>query len=129
MGTEVGVLSLGAGLLVGPRITLSMGAGMLIAWVAAPPALVARGWVHQQTFADVLKWVMWPATGLMVAGGLTALVLKWKVIARTFQKLSAKDVSGEEVPLRWMAWGATLSAVALAVVQKVSLGFPMWLTA
>ena len=40
--------------------------------------------VNNQTFADVLKWVMWPATGLMVAGGVTALVLKWKVIARTF---------------------------------------------
>jgi uncharacterized oligopeptide transporter (OPT) family protein len=129
MGTELGVLSFGAGLLVGLRITLSMGVGMMISWVIAPPLLVARGWVHQQTFADVLKWVMWPATGLMVAGGVTALVLKWKVIARTFSNLSAKGASTDEVPLRWAAWGAAASALALAVVQRFSLGFPYWLTA
>jgi uncharacterized oligopeptide transporter (OPT) family protein len=129
MGTEVGVLSFGAGLLVGLRVTLSMGLGMLVSWVVAPPLLVGNGWVPHQTFPDVLKWVMWPATGLMVAGGVTALLLKWKVIARTFSNLSAKDVRSEEFPLRWMLWGAALSAIALAVVQKFSLGFPIWLTA
>jgi uncharacterized oligopeptide transporter (OPT) family protein len=129
MGTEVGVLSLGTGLLVGLRVTLSMALGMLLSWVIAPPALVGQGWVARQTFADVLRWVMWPATGLMVAGGLTALVLKWRVIARTFKNLSARDVGSDEVPLRWVAWGAVLSAVALAVVQKASLDFPYWLTA
>jgi uncharacterized oligopeptide transporter (OPT) family protein len=100
----------------------------VLSWVLAPPVLVAQGWVPRQAFADVLRWVMWPATGLMVAGGLTALVLKWNVIARTFKKLSAKDVGSEEFPLRYVAWGAALSAIALAVVQKLSLGFPFWLT-
>jgi len=129
MGTEVGVLSLGAGMLVGLRVTLSMALGMVVAWVIAPPVLVSNGWVARQAFPDVLRWVMWPATGLMVAGGLTALVLKWNVIARTFKKLSAKDVGTDEFPLRYVAWGAGVSAVALAVVQKISLGFPYWLTA
>ncbi len=129
MGSEVSVLSFGAGLLVGLRVTLSMALGMVLAWVIAPPLLVSQGWVGKQAFADVLRWVMWPATGLMVSGGLTALVLKWRVIARTFANLSAGDVAGEEFPLRWVAWGAAGSAVALAAVQKVSLGFPIWLTA
>jgi len=128
MGTEVGVLSLGAGMLVGLRVTLSMALGMVVAWVIAPPVLVSTGWVPRQAFPDVLRWVMWPATGLMVAGGLTALVLKWNVIVRTFKKLSAKDVGTDEFPLRYVAWGALASAVALAVVQKISLGFPYWLT-
>ncbi len=132
MGTEVGVLSFGAGLLVGLRVTLSMALGMALSWIIAPPALVSKGWVHPAgelvTFAETLKWVMWPATGLMVAGGVTALVLKWKVIARTFSNLSAKDMSGEEFPIRYMAWGAGLSAVALVLVQYFSLGFPIWLT-
>jgi uncharacterized oligopeptide transporter (OPT) family protein len=128
LGTELGVLSLGAGLMVGLRITMSMGIGTLLSWVIAPSALVSRGWVAEETFASVLRWVMWPATGLMVAGGVTALFLKWKVIMRTFSKLSAKDVSGKEFPLRWMAWGAFGSAIALLVVQKYSLDFPYWLT-
>jgi len=128
LGSELGVLSLGAGLMVGLRITLSMGLGTLLSWVIAPSALVSRGWVSQQTFAAVLKWVMWPATGLMVAGGVTALVLKWQVIARTFRKLSSQDVSDKEFPLKWMFWGSVFSAAALMVVQKLSLDFPLWLS-
>src|SRR5258707_13859720 len=129
LGLDLGVLSLGAGLLVGLRVTLSMGLGTLLAWIIAPSALVSRGWVPVQNFAAVLKWVMWPATGLMVAGGITALILKWKVIVRTFANLSTKDVSGKEFPLRWMIWGSIASAAALLIVQKLSLDFPFWLSA
>ncbi len=128
MGTELGVLSLGAGMLIGLRVTLSMLLGSVIAWVIAPGPLVARGWARAMTFAEVLKWVMWPATGLMVAGGITALVLNWKVIARTFRNLSTGDADGSEFPVRWTVMGALVSSVALVVVQKVSLGFPIWLS-
>ena len=79
--------------------------------------------------ARVSSWVMWPATGLMVAGGLTALFLKWNVIARTFRNLSARAAEGTDFPLRWVVVGAAVSSVALAVVQRISLGFPVWLTA
>ncbi len=129
MGSEVSVLSFGAGLLIGPRVTLSMGLGTLLSWVIAPPLLVSRGWAARETFADVLRWVMWPATGLMVAGGITALVLKWRIIARSFNALRTADASSGEFPLRFVVWGAVLSTIALAVVQKLALGFPYWLTA
>ncbi|MGA8893473.1 MAG: OPT/YSL family transporter [Anaeromyxobacteraceae bacterium] len=128
MGTELGVLSFGAGMLIGLRVTLSMLLGSILAWVIAPGPLVARGWAKALTFSEVLKWVMWPGTGLMVAGGITALVLNWKVIARTFKGLSAKDAEGSEFPMRWTIAGAVVSSIALAVVQKVSLGFPLWLS-
>jgi uncharacterized oligopeptide transporter (OPT) family protein len=131
LGSEVGVLSLGAGILVGLRVTLSMGLGMLLGWVVAPDRLFARGLVPELTFNSILqRWIMWPATGLMVAGGLTALVLKWKVIAKTFHGLSGKeaDTSGD-FPMRWVVWGALGCAVVLAAVQKISLGFPLWLSA
>lgn len=131
LGSEVGVLSLGAGILVGLRVTLSMGLGMLLGWIVAPDRLFARGLVPELTFNAILqRWIMWPATGLMVAGGLTALVLKWKVIAKTFHGLSGKeaDTSGD-FPMRWVVWGALGCAVVLAAVQKISLGFPVWLSA
>jgi uncharacterized oligopeptide transporter (OPT) family protein len=129
LGSEVGVLSLGAGMLIGARVTLSTGLGMLLGWVIAPEPLFARGLVPELTFNSVLqRWVMWPATGLMVAGGLTALALKWRVIAKTFQGLRAKDADGGDFPMRWVVWGALASAAALAAVQKISLGFPLWLS-
>ncbi|HZZ85617.1 MAG TPA: OPT/YSL family transporter [Anaeromyxobacteraceae bacterium] len=132
MGSEISLLSFGSGLLVGLRVTLSMGLGMTLAWIVAPSMLVGAGVVPEQTFAAVLKWVMWPATGLMVSGGLTALALKWKVVARSFQGLSRRDVAAgasEEFPMRVVVFGSLGLAVLLAVVQKISLGFPFWLTA
>src|SRR5438067_4900753 len=77
VGTEIGVLSLGAGMLIGLRVTLSMGLGMVLAWIVAPEPLLRAGLVPSLTFNAVLqRWIMWPATGLMVAGGLAALALK-----------------------------------------------------
>jgi len=130
IGTEIGVLSLGAGMLIGMRVTLSMFLGMVLAWLVAPEPLFRAGLVPSLTFNAVLqRWIMWPATGLMVAGGLAALALKWKVIAKTFHGLGAKDVDeGGDFPIRWVLWGAIACTLALAAVQKISLGFPIWLT-
>ena len=131
LGSEVGVLSLGAGLLIGARVTISTGLGMVLAWVIAPEPLFARGLVPALTFNAVLqRWIMWPATGLMVAGGLTALALSWRVIAKTFQGFGGGSAAdGGDFPMRWVAWGALAAAVALALVQYFSLGFPLWLSA
>ena len=130
MGSEVSLLSFGSGLLVGLRITLSMGLGMVLAWMIAPGMLVQRGIVPAETFREVLRWVMWPATGLMVAGGLTALILKWKLIVKTFSSLRGDEVgvARDDFPLRWVIIGVVTLTLALCVVQKVSLGFPIWLT-
>jgi uncharacterized oligopeptide transporter (OPT) family protein len=130
LGTEIGVLSLGAGLLIGLRVSLSMLLGTILAWVIAPDPLFRAGLVPSLTFNAVLqRWIMWPATGLMVAGGLAALALKWKVIAKTFRGLGGKDVdAGGDFPIRWVVWGAIACTVVLALVQKISLGFPIWLT-
>ena len=131
VGSEVGVLSLGAGLLIGMRVTLSMLLGSVLAWVIAPEPLFRAGLVPELTFNLVLqRWIMWPATGLMVAGGLAALALKWKVIAKSFKGLGAKDVdAGGDFPMRYVIWGAIASGITLAAVQKISLGFPLWLSA
>lgn len=128
LGTEVSLLSFGSGLLVGCRISLSMGLGMLLSWVVAPPLLVSRGVVAEQTYALVLRWVMWPATGLLVAGGLTALILKWRVIARTFKDMSMKGLGTSDFPLRWVVIGVIVLSILLCILQAVSLDFPVWLT-
>jgi uncharacterized oligopeptide transporter (OPT) family protein len=130
LGTEIGVLSVGAGMLIGLRVSLSMLLGTVLAWVIAPEPLLRAGLVPSLTFNAVLqRWIMWPATGLMVAGGLAALALKWNVIAKTFKGLGAKDVdAGGDFPIRWVLWGAIACTLVLAAVQKISLGFPVWLT-
>lgn len=130
LGTEVGVLSLGAGLLIGLRVTASMFLGTVLAWIVAPEPLFRAGLVPQLTFNLVLqRWIMWPATGLMVAGGLAALALNWRVIAKSFRGLGGKEVdAGGDFPIRYVVWGVVFCSIALAAVQKISLGFPVWLS-
>jgi putative OPT family oligopeptide transporter len=128
MGSEVSLLSFGSGMLVGPRIALSMGLGMVVSWVIAPPMLAGRGIIPEQTFTAVLRWVMWPATGFMVAGGVTALVLKWKLVAKTFTNLSVRHADSTDFPLRYVIAGIAGLSVILCILQKASLGFPVWLT-
>jgi uncharacterized oligopeptide transporter (OPT) family protein len=127
-GFESSLLGFGSGLLIGPRIALSMGLGTVLSWIVAPPILTSQGIVAHAAYQEVLRWVMWPATGLMVSGGIAALALRWRLIVGTFRSLSTHDLSGEEFPLRWVAIGATVLSVALCLVQRIFLGFPIWLS-
>jgi len=129
VGINWSLLSLGSGMLVGIRINVSMLIGLVIGWVVAPYLLLQRGIIPSSfTRNDVLLWMMWPATGMLIASGLTALALKWDVLARTFKNLSAGRSDVEEFPLRWTVIGVALSSLALIIVQKVSLGLPAWIT-
>ncbi|HET9325723.1 MAG TPA: OPT family oligopeptide transporter [Candidatus Eisenbacteria bacterium] len=128
VGMSWSLLSIGSGLLVGMRINTSMVIGMTIAWVIAPPILVDQGFVANLVRREVQLWILWPAVGCLVAGGLTTLALRWKVLVKSFRGLTAATVGGE-FPLRWVIWGSIASAVALALVQRFSLGMPFGLTA
>jgi uncharacterized oligopeptide transporter (OPT) family protein len=132
MTTGVGInwslLSVGSGMLVGARINASMLLGTILGWIVAPYALLHYGVLHS-TFNrnDVLFWVMWPATGMMVAGGLTALVLRWSTLVKTFRNLANAKIEGD-VPLSWVGAGVLVTGTALVIVQKVSLGLEVWKT-
>jgi uncharacterized oligopeptide transporter (OPT) family protein len=140
LGLEWSLLAVGSGMIIGMRINISMLIGALISSVIVPYALGSTGILdeilQQRTGdlegsvgrIDVLFWVMWPATALMVAGGLTALLMRWRVLAKTFRSLSARTAGSDEFPLSWVAGGALVSAVALLVVQKVMLAQPIWIT-
>jgi len=127
VGVAVSLLSLGSGMIIGLRICFSMLLGMIASWIVAP-VLLANGGVLQEgaTKADILLWVMWPATGFLVAGGLTALALKWRVLARTFSSLRRGGVNSEDFPMRWIVIGSLAATLALITMQKLMLGTPVW---
>ena len=85
IGINWSLLSFGSGLLVGFRICLSMAIGTVISWFMLPRFLLSHGMIPALTYPQTLRWVMWPATGLMVAGGLTSLALKWNLIVKSFR--------------------------------------------
>jgi putative OPT family oligopeptide transporter len=127
-GISWSLLNVGSGMLVGMRINTSMVIGALM-WVIAPPLLLKAGVVPHLVRREMLLWIMWPGVGILVAGGLTALVTRWKSLVATFRGLSGASVGGGDFPMRWVIWGSLISAVALIVVQKVTLGISPWLTA
>ncbi len=140
-GVSFSLLSVGSGLIIGLRITLSMMIGGVLGWVVAAYFLTKYGVpIHHvrgadtmvatdtPTRTDVLFWVMWPATGMLVTGGLTALALRWRLLVETFRSLRTAKISSDELPLSFVVAGVAVSAVALVIVQAELLDMPVWMT-
>lgn len=133
VGVQYSLLSIGSGMLVGLRINVSMMIGAILAWVIAPYFLVHYGEIvvpadRPVGSRTVLFWVMWPATGMLVAGGLTALALRWKLLVSTFKSLRGAKIGTSEFPLSFVVPGIVVSAICLVIVQKHFLGMPIWIT-
>jgi len=128
IGFNWSLLSFGSGLLVGFRICLAMAIGTAISWFILPSYLLHHGMITATTYPLTLRWVMWPATGLMVAGGLTSLVLKWNLIVKTFQGLRGSTIAHNDFPMSWVAAGSLVMTVIICLVQYFSMGIPVWLS-
>lgn len=133
IGLNWSLLSFGSGLLVGFRICLSMAIGTFVSWFLLPRFLVSQGMIPALTYPATLLWVMWPATGLMVAGGLTSLALKWNLIVKTFRGLKNSNIGGgkegpREFPMRWVVIGSLVMTVVICLVQYFSMGIPVRLS-
>lgn len=128
IGFNLSLLSFGSGLLVGFRICFAMAIGTAISWFILPPILFSYGMIADKTFPLTLRWVMWPATGLMVAGGLTSLALKWNLIVKTFRGLKGGASKSNDLPMQWVITGSVVMTVIICVIQRISMGIPMWLS-
>ncbi|HVP37794.1 MAG TPA: OPT/YSL family transporter [Candidatus Saccharimonadales bacterium] len=130
VGLTMSWLNLGSGMIVGMRINANMVAGLLLSWVVAPPLLARYGVISTANLhkTDILLWVMWPATGVLVAGGLAALFLRWRIMVKTFKGLTGAQVESSDFPLTWVGIGVVLSTVALIAVQSLGLRLAVWQT-
>ena len=129
VGVQWSLLSAGSGMLIGLRIDLSMVIGSALAWVVAPYFLVKYAVIPETPEkTQVLFWVMWPATGMLVAGGLTALALRWRLLVDTFRSLRKAKIDDAEFPLSIIVPGIVISAITLCIVQWQMLGMPIWMT-
>ena len=130
MGVGVGysLLSFGAGMIVGLRINAWMMLGCVTGWILTPLLLIQNHILPDHPArSQVLQWVLWPGLGMMIAGGMTTLGLRWRMLARAFAGLT--DVNGEDAPLSWIAGGVILLSAALCLIQKLFFGLPLWMSA
>jgi len=128
-------LLLGAGILVGMRVSLSLAVGAVIAWAVLVPIVEAQGWVtgaRMSYGSGARGWILWPGVAIMVFDALTALALSWKSIVRTFTrtKLAADgdDDPHPPIPKAWWLGGLALSTVLTCVTAAWFFDIPPWMT-
>ena len=128
IGVSYSLLNLGSGMIVGLRINAWMMFGCVLGWMLTPLLLINTTSCRTTPRSrKVLAWVLWPGLGMMVAGGMTTLVLRWRTLVRAFAGL--RDASGEDVPLKWIAGGALALSIGLCLLQQMFFGLPIWISA
>lgn len=131
-GYEPSVLLLGAGMIVGLRVGVSMLLGACLLYMVVGPWLVASGNLDMPS--HLLKWSVWTGSAMMVTTGLTAVGLQWKTIARAlggFKKAKSSPalevVERLEVPNSWFLLGVIPLTLAMAGIEYVAFSISPWL--
>ncbi|MEI6175869.1 MAG: OPT family oligopeptide transporter [Verrucomicrobiota bacterium] len=146
-GFEPGVLMIGAGMIIGLRMALSMLLGSVLLTVVLAPIITN----HDITFAALAdykasmwhpgmeeviprRWGVWGGTALMVFSSLTSFALQWRTLVRALQMKSSKNVSPVahlEVPMTWLWIGLVPITIGLVILLKIAfnVGFILGLFA
>jgi uncharacterized oligopeptide transporter (OPT) family protein len=127
-----GVL-LGGGMLMGARTAWSMALGAVLAYGVLAPMLVARGVVAAVEYKQLVQHTLWPGAAMLVASGLTSLVLEWRAIVDAIATLrsAARDrgTSSDEAPLWWFPAGLAVLGPLTIVAMQSLFGIPWWMGA
>jgi putative OPT family oligopeptide transporter len=137
---EPSVLLVGAGMLIGLRVCLSMLLGSVLLYFVVTPKLLAMDMAHQgiagyvPTFAVLAngyiiptRWALWGGTSIMVFSSLTSLALDWRTLGRAFNVLKngrrldqVTAAQAIEVPIQWMVAGLIPISIGMVVVQYLA---------
>ena len=134
---EPSLLTLGAGMIVGLRASLSMLLGTVILHYALGPMLVAHGAVKVAETPGgpvtvLFRWGVWGGTALMVVSSLVSLAFQWRSIVSAFRRRSGTSdedaaMAAIEVPGRWMVLGLVPITIGLVSVLQMGFGIPWYL--
>lgn len=126
---------LGAGVLVGMRVSLSLAAGAIVAWGVLAPLCREQGWAPGPVMSygnGARGWILWTGVAIMLAEALTSLALSWRSIVAVFRRQSAgaaaHDDAREAIPAAWWLGGLLASAVAACLALQALFGIPWWMT-
>ena len=151
-GFEPSALLIGAGMIIGLRVTLSMLAGSMLLYLWVGPSLIAMDAAHLGetaykisiplvgggTIYHLPRWALWGGTATMVFSSLASFALQWRTIARSFsafwrgRNATARPVADErsagiEVPLSWLVGGLIPITIGLLAIQYYAFHISVWL--
>src|SRR5262249_43401345 len=122
---EPSVLLIGAGMIAGLRVCLSMLLGSALLYFVVAPRLLAADLAHAGLPGYVpsftvnpagnfspTRWAVWGGTAVMVFSSLTVLALQWQTLARAFTIFKKRKgptqlnpIDAVEVPISWLVAG------------------------
>lgn len=145
------IWTLGAGALMGMRVTTSMAIAAAVTWAWGPEWLFDAGFITcgklpasgiceigDIGYRDITGWTLWPGVALMVAHSLVGLSLQAPKIIRGLSKTFGK--SGEEsvddaeirerlksieIPMKWFGIGLILAGGLSIFLQKTFFDIPI----
>lgn len=143
---EPSVLLIGAGMITGLRVSLSMLLGSVVLYYFVTPHLCAMdlanagaaGYVRSLAVkGDVInpvRWALWGGTAVMVFSSLASIALQWRTVARAFtifkradQNAHADALAAIEVPNSWLVAGLIPIAIGTVIVLYLGFHVSVWL--
>lgn len=134
---EPSVLLVGAGMIVGLRVSLSMLLGSVFLYYFVAPHLLSidlantglGGYVPSFKLGDhgqfnPTRWALWGGTAIMVFSSLTSVALQWRTLSRAFrlfkkgeQTAQSDKLASIEVPASWLIIGLVPITIGLVYIQ------------
>ncbi|MHC4413700.1 MAG: OPT family oligopeptide transporter [Planctomycetota bacterium] len=132
----LGPLLFGAGILVGPRVGLSLLGGAVVAWAITGPLVQKAGWAPGavMSYAEGPRgWLLWPGVAIMVSEALTALALSWRTFVRALRGTAAAGRGGAErgdrgIPNWWWMGGLGIATIGTVLVAWFVFHIPPFMT-
>ncbi len=137
---EPSVLLIGAGMITGLRVSLSMLLGSALLYFVIAPQLVVMDLTHADLAGYVpsftpkptgdfnpTRWALWGGTSIMVFSSLTAMALQWRTLARAFTLFKKTErpahsaaMDAIEVPASWLIAGLIPITIGMVAVQYLA---------
>ncbi len=137
---DMGLVTVGAGALVGFRVGWSLLAGALLNYLVLAPWMAGLGVIAPADparglgFPDIARWSLWSGVPIMVVSSLVSLALGWRTAGRALSGLGLRrerrarredPLAAIEVPSSWF-WGLFLiGAVGVVIMQRVVWDIPV----
>ena len=146
-GFEPSVLLIGAGMITGLRVSLSMFAGSALLYFIVAPTLAAHD-VAQAGLAgyvpsfkmnadgdfNPMRWALWGGTSIMVFSSFAQLAFNWRTILRAFSLFKKGErtpqddaLAAIEVPNSWLVIGMIPITLGMIAVQYFAFHISVWL--
>ncbi len=119
IGLAISPLTAGVGILVGPRVGVSVLGGGVLAWAVLAPLLHRSGVVAAADYGSLLQWMVWPGAAVLVASSFTSFAFSGPSMWRGWKRRRAARLGDE---WRGVRVGAALGGVAIVAVGWIGFG-------